>query len=185
MISRLAGILVILAVLFGAVFSGWSARGFKADADISELKREHDQELLERYRFGMEAHKQAEEAGRIVSKAHELRVQELSSATAKLKTELRNAEKKSAARCSLPADWVRLYDQALHPGSDPAVDAAGKPAGAPAGAAAADAGVKTTDEWDVAWIHAENSARCAKCRSQLNALIDYELSKISPAVVTP
>ena len=181
MTSRLISALSVVLVISLACVSGWVARGWKADADIALIRHEQDQEFLERYRHTMSARKEAEAAGQDASRKYESRLQEISSFSNKLKTELRHAEKQASnPACRLPDDWVRLYDASLRAGGDtPAT--AGKPADQATGTAPADAGAAIS-EWDVAWIHAENSARWAACRQQLNALIDFETDL---RVVTP
>lgn len=180
---RLIGVAVAAVIVF---LAGWTVRGWKADADMAEVVQAHQAERDARIKATNEALAAADAAGRAAAVQYETRVREISATSQKLKTELRNAESKAraagAASCPLSPEWVRLYDDALRPGGGASAPT-GEPAGAPQGAAAAGAGAAPASEWDVAWVHAENAARWAECRAQLNALIDFEVGD-REAVVT-
>ena len=190
---RLIGAVVAAALAF---LGGWSVRALIADADMAvtvqtyrdemdALARAHEAEREVRIKATAEALAEADKAGRAAAVQYETQIREIATASQKLKTELRNAEAKAraagTAACPLSTEWVRLYDDALRPGGGASAPS-GEPAGQAQGAAAAHAGATPASEWDVAWVHAENAARWAECRAQLNALIDFELGDVGSVV---
>lgn len=181
---RLIGVAVAAVIVF---LAGWTVRGWKADSDMTEVVQAHQAERDARIKATNEALAAADASGRAAAVQYETRIREISTASQKLKTELRNAESNArasgAAVCPLPSEWVRLYDDALRPGSGASAPT-GKPTDSSQGAGSAGSGTSPANEWDVAWVHAENASRWAECRAQLNALIDFELGD-GKSVVTP
>lgn len=183
MTFRLVGAVVAAVILF---FAGWTVRGWKAGADMAEVVQAHQMERDARIKATNDALAAADAAGRAIAVQYETRIRDISTASQKLKSELRNAETKARAAgalsCPLSPEWVRLYNDALRPGGGASAPS-GEPADSSQGAAATGAGAAPASEWDVAWVHAENAARWAECRAQLNALIDFEVGD-REAVVT-
>lgn len=179
---RVIAVAVAAVVLFA---SGWMVRGWIADRDMNATLLAHEQERVERIEAANRAIAAAEQSGRETSAKYEARIREISTVSQKLKTEVLHAQSKAistaAPVCTIPADWVRLYDEALRPagGQD---SPTGEPAAASKGTASAGAGPASASQWDVLWVHTENAARWAECRAQLNALIDFEQRDDAPVV---
>lgn len=187
--QSLLGAALIIAGASG--YSGWTARSWRADADLARAEKRYSD-----YREAMrvEVAKQvriAEEHGRDVARAYAEKTQAIDAGAASTNREILNAQREAAARgdvpCKLDPRWVQIYDAGLRPGSG-ANAAPGKPAGPSAGTS--DAG--SVDEWDVAFVNAENGRRWAQCRANLNSLIDFEFGldkalgeSSAPGVVTP
>lgn len=171
---RVIAVAVATVVLFA---SGWMARGWIADRDMNATLLAHEQERVNRIEAANRAVAAAEQTGRETSAKYEARIREISTVSQKLKTEVLHAQSKAistaAPVCVIPADWVRLYDEALRPASGPD-SPTGESATASQGAGAAGTGSASASEWDVLWVHTENAARWAECRAQLNGLIDFE-----------
>ncbi len=181
---RIAGAALVVLLAFAA---GWVERGWRADAAIAELKKANSEERISRMEAARRAVEKAEEDGRAASGQLASQIRDINLASQKLRTEIRDAEsrayKSGAASCRMSGEWVRLYNEALRPAGGPNPPT-GEPAGATKGAGDAGNGPASTTEWDVEWVHAENSARWAECRAQLNSLIDFVLGD-GKNVVTP
>lgn len=171
---RLIAMAVAVAMAF---FSGWTVRGWRADAAASKVEVAASGEKLERAADTTQAIARADTKGREVVVRYVTRTRYVAAASAQVKEEIRDAERLADTadlpRSDLSGEWLRLYNAALAPGGGdgaPAGGTAGSPGGAGVAPAQAESG--TVDQWDVLSNHAENAVRWQQCRVQLNALID-------------
>lgn len=172
-----------LLVCFGCAFGGWHFRGLKADAEIAALNAKADREREDRQKAYDKAVADAEAQGRVVDAKHAKEVQAISDQTDKLKQEIVREKYKNLnagiASTQLGTFWVQHYNAALRTPSGQAA-ASGVAAGSPKGADLADAADGAIDQWDALYVHTENAKRWAECRSELNALIDFETQGSAP-----
>lgn len=176
-----------LIIAAGAGYGGWTARGWKAGSDLAALQASFDADRQAMRDEADRVRDIGDQTGIEASRTFAQESAAISSGTSRVKQGIFNAQREAAAagrpNCLLDRQWVQLYNEALHP-ADNADPAAGEPAAAPPGAG-------PVDQWDVQLVHAENAGRWAVCRSNLNALIDFELSldnriekRSKPPVVT-
>lgn len=172
-------LIAVLLMIMSIFYTGWTVRGWRAERDISELKQAHLAEREAQVRAVNEAVASVEESGRKTANEYETKIRGLSDASDKLRRELRNAEAKSRKSgnpvCAIDPEWVRIYNEALR-SSNHSGAPSGESSDSSKGANPDNARTVPTNEWDVAWVHAENATRWAECRAQLNALIDFETS---------
>lgn len=173
----------VIAAAVAAVFvfvMGWTVRGWIADAAMSETLLSFEKERVERIEAANRAIAAAEQHGRDVTVKYESTKRDLLNVSQKLKTEVLHAHnqaiKSAVPVCNLAPEWVRIYDDALRPTSDSSASAgvASDPSAGAGNPETGNGASPPVSEWDVLWVHTENASRWAACRSQLNALIDFE-----------
>jgi hypothetical protein len=183
---RVIGILALVASLIGG-FAGWEVRGWKADSDIATIKDEFQARIDEQREAKEMALASLEAASRNAAAGLEKQKQLNTDKSFKIKSEVlhekANALNSSVPVCAISPEWVRIYNEALRPASD-SPEASGESIATTEGTGLSGAGIAGTDQWEVLWIHAENSARWNECRAQLNALIDYEMAPVVTAEST-
>lgn len=162
---------LMACALFG---SGWRFRGLKADADEARLTAEYrrlEAQAADAVARAQESLAAAGDRSAAALVVKERSVREVSRAVQKgVKDAEKMAVRAGVGACNLSVEWVRLYDAANGRPAGPAV------AARDAADSAANAGLSASgySEWDAIAVHAENAARWASCRNQLDALIDYE-----------
>lgn len=175
----IGGALLLMGASFGA---GWTVRGWLDDSHTLVAERKVQADKDARQAAAGVAVAKADTQGRAADAKFSGQAQTINVASDRVKKEISDAKSRADSAGSsrvLSADWVRLHTEAVRPGGDPAA-----PAGEPAGSPAAPGNAAGPTEWDALWVDAENGRRFAICRSQLNALIDFEIGADSSAQKT-
>ena len=106
---------IALASILAAFIAGWTANGYRMQSKIDQIERKHAEETAEDFRRIQQVNAGLLDRIKQSAEAYQEAEQKNAQETAKLKQELKNAQKKNPlpADCRLDADRLRIIQQAV------------------------------------------------------------------------
>lgn len=166
----LAVVAVVLSLMAGSFYQGWSMRGDREAAVKLEAERAAAKLLAAEKARGDALAADLETEKRNIKTVTVEVIKEVPKVTT-VYVEKPGEEPKAIPPAVYTWGFVGLYDRALRPDLPATASQFARPPGA------TDITRAPIDSPDILSIHVENAGKYAECRAQLNKLIDFELGR--------